>query len=297
MAEQKERMLVFPTGSFQKISRQGQETSIFRATACGIRQCAPGERLGRLPAPGCSLYIVMSGYATVTIEGRMYAVCAGQMFLVRENETAQYRTDDREPSSYAWIDLAGEIAGKILDCAGFTEHVHVLDCCIDPQAFVDVVEEIMKKPEPDLSSEFMRQSLALRFLSYAVNSWETIGRSEGRAAGRFTADEYVERAVRYIQENYAHLRIREVADYIGLSRSYFADIFKKKKHLSPQAFLMQIRMDQAKKLLEQTELPVAVIAAAVGYEDQLAFSKLFRKKHGISPEQYRKREQTDVSGL
>ena len=54
---------------------------------------------------------------------------------------------------------------------------------------------------------------------------------------------------------------------------------------------MHVRMDRSRALLRHTNVSVSSVAREVGYEDQLAFSKIFKKKFGISPAQYRKNNQ------
>ena len=109
-----------------------------------------------------------------------------------------------------------------------------------------------------------------------------------------TVDDYVNYAVRFMESNYSGIKVSDVADYIGINRAYLTAIFKKKMYMSPQEYLMQVRMTKSQELLRKTDVPIYVIAKEVGYDDQLAFSKMFfskmfKKKYGLSPEQYRKK--------
>jgi AraC-like DNA-binding protein len=65
--------------------------------------------------------------------------------------------------------------------------------------------------------------------------------------------------------------------------------------MSPQEYLMQVRMEKSRELLLKTDVPIYMVAKEVGYADQLAFSRIFRKKHGLSPEQYRKKHRNEYS--
>lgn len=56
---------------------------------------------------------------------------------------------------------------------------------------------------------------------------------------------------------------------------------------SPQEYLVNLRMDKAQSLLKKTDLPINAIASAVGYQDQLAFSKIFKQNFGVSPRAFR----------
>ena len=75
---------------------------------------------------------------------------------------------------------------------------------------------------------------------------------------------------------------------LGVSRSYLSSCFKKSVGCSPQAFILNLRMERAGTLLRTTTLPVNVISGAVGYQDQLAFSKIFKQFYGVSPRDFRK---------
>ena len=50
---------------------------------------------------------------------------------------------------------------------------------------------------------------------------------------------------------------------------------------------MNLRMDKARSLLTKTDLPINAVASAVGYSDQLAFSKIYKQYYGLSPKAYR----------
>ena len=144
------------------------------------------------------------------------------------------------------------------------------------------------------SSEFYRMSLAIRFLSLAMESWEK-SEDAARKKSNMTTEDYVNYAVRFMESNYSGIKVSDVADYIGINRTYLTAIFKKKMYMSPQEYLMQVRMTKSKELLRKTDVPIYVIAKEVGYDDQLAFSKMFKKKYGLSPEQYRKKHDDEYS--
>ena len=221
--------------------------------------------------------------------------CASwQMFLLKSRTDIAYRADDIDPWYYVWVWYGGDLAGMYMEWAGFTDDVLVLDCHVDPMEFMTVVKEMLERPRLELSSELFRKGQAFRFLSLAVLSHEKATQNQHKRED-LTVDDYVDYAVKYIRANYSHLRIADVAEYIGISRSYFTEIFHRKMLMSPQEYLMQVRMNRARELLEETQLSVAVVAGSVGYEDQLAFSKIFRKKTGMSPEQYRKKQRNEHS--
>ena len=76
-----------------------------------------------------------------------------------------------------------------------------------------------------------------------------------------------------------------VADNIGISRAYLNSSFQKELGMSAQTFLIDYKMHKAASLLVSTSLSVKEIANNVGYEDQLVFSKAFKKKFGTESEE------------
>ena len=97
-------------------------------------------------------------------------------------------------------------------------------------------------------------------------------------------------AVTYFNENYNQdISIENYAQTRGMSVSWFIRNFKKYTGMTPMQFIVSLRVNNAQILLEQTNYSIYEIAKIVGYDDQLYFSRLFRKQKGVSPSQYRKR--------
>ena len=99
----------------------------------------------------------------------------------------------------------------------------------------------------------------------------------------------LQKAVAYIDAHYAeNLRLENVAAHVSLNPSYFSTIFKRELKISFSDYLTQKRIEEACRLLLESNLPLLDIAAAVGFENQSYFSQSFRKHTGLTPTQYRK---------
>ena len=79
----------------------------------------------------------------------------------------------------------------------------------------------------------------------------------------------------------------QIAAFCGLNRTYFGRIFKETVGSSPQQFLLNYRMTKASELLKLTGLSISDIGNAVGYPNQLHFSRAFKNVYGISPREWR----------
>ena len=111
-----------------------------------------------------------------------------------------------------------------------------------------------------------------------------------------SARDYIERAEAYIEANLSrHIKVEQIADELKISRGYLRNLFYKSRGTSPQEYLMKKRMDKAKELLSSRNLPVASVAASVGYDDALGFSRMFKRYCGVSPSEYRRDNAMDTS--
>ncbi len=96
------------------------------------------------------------------------------------------------------------------------------------------------------------------------------------------------KAKEYINEHYAEaISVKDVADAVCISESYFKSIFKKSSGYSYSEYLTVVRMNQAKNLLNTTEKSVTEIALDVGYQTPNSFSSLFKRETGMSPTQWK----------
>lgn len=94
--------------------------------------------------------------------------------------------------------------------------------------------------------------------------------------------------VEFIKNNYMkNIGVCEMADVIKMSESNLYAVFKKATGSSPIKYLNQYRLTIACELLQKTDYSIKEIAEKVGIPDQFYFSKLFKSKHSISPQQYR----------
>ena len=101
-------------------------------------------------------------------------------------------------------------------------------------------------------------------------------------------DFYIKEALNFIEQNFQNdISVEEIASFCGLNRTYFGRIFKETVGKSPQQFLLSYRMAKAAELLKLTSLSVSDIGNAVGYPNQLHFSRAFKNVYGMPPREWR----------
>lgn len=96
---------------------------------------------------------------------------------------------------------------------------------------------------------------------------------------------------KYIEENFhKNITIKELANNVSLSPSYFLKVFKKNANTTPTEYIISIRLSHAKQLLTESNLTIAQIAEMCGFNDASYFSYYFRRCFGIKPSEYRLNE-------
>ncbi|MCR4806620.1 MAG: response regulator [Lachnospiraceae bacterium] len=98
-----------------------------------------------------------------------------------------------------------------------------------------------------------------------------------------------EKAEAYIRDHYmdSKLSVDMLCSHLGIGTTYFSTVFKKETGLNFVAYLTKVRMEEAVRLLKETDEKSYVIAGMVGYDEPTYFSYVFKKAYGVSPAKYR----------
>lgn len=97
----------------------------------------------------------------------------------------------------------------------------------------------------------------------------------------------VKDAKRYIHEHFREkINLSDVAEAVGISYGHLSKCFKQVEGNSFNSYLMEVRIDEAKRLMREDNLPISEIAYEVGIGDPNYFSKCFKKQTGLTPKEY-----------
>lgn len=106
------------------------------------------------------------------------------------------------------------------------------------------------------------------------------------------SDQKMEKAIAYIKENYnSDINMAVVSNHVSMNYSLFSFSFKQYTGTNFVNYLKELRVEEAKKMLAQTDMKVIEISQCVGYDNEKHFMKLFKKYCGVSPTEYRKNMQ------
>jgi transcriptional regulator GlxA family with amidase domain len=103
-------------------------------------------------------------------------------------------------------------------------------------------------------------------------------------------DDVIDSAISYMREHLAEeLTVSQLASMVAMSERTFIRRFREVAGMPPGHYLQRMRVDTAKRMLEQTDLPLEQIIDTIGYADVSSFRRLFKKEVAVSPGEFRAR--------
>lgn len=150
--------------------------------------------------------------------------------------------------------------------------------------------------------DYCRQALRMQITDYLLKpvDYEEFGacidrlkielyHRQAEAQPEQTAERPITALTRYLQSHLDEdVSLTVLADEFHLSPQYISQLFKSEIGVNFLAYFTNLRMEQAKKLLLGSDIPISDVAIRCGYGDYRVFSKVFKKAEGITPSQYRR---------
>lgn len=143
-----------------------------------------------------------------------------------------------------------------------------------------------------LSGRLYAESLANLLAVHLLRHYTTSGSQPQRATGGLSAQK-LKHVMDFVAENYSSdVRLAELANVAGMSNFHFAREFKRTTGTTPHQYLIKFRVERAKALLAEAELPLTEVGLQSGFSHQSHFTRLFRRLTGTTPHSYRLMLQT-----
>ena len=250
---------------------------------CGFEHCLPRHSYGPYVRNNYVIHAVISGKGILDYSDKRWEIREGQIFILFPGVETTYYADRNDPWYYCWIGFQGESAAKIVESIGFSAQTPVL-ALRDVNKVENGIRKMLEARNLTLDGQLRRNAEMLEILSDLI--LEHAERTESDSIPNIYS--YSEYAVRYINNHFSEkIKIQDLANHIGISRSYLVKLMKQETGMSPQEYLIETRMRRASDLLSRTNDPIRVVAAECGYDDALAFSKVFKSRFGFNPTEYR----------
>ena len=265
---------------------------------CGREFCKPGHSFGPARRSHYLFHYVISGKGTLLSrdcngDAVTHQLHGGQGFMIFPDQINTYVADEDDPWVYTWVEFDGMNVRDMLELVGLTPSSPIYETGSDELRATVEQELIFMSAHPEAPTMQLMGHLYL-FLDALTRSATRPRSASGRNGSH---DIHVQLALRYVERHYGEdITVADMAKSTGLNPSYFGRLFKESTGRTPQQHLIHFRMTKAAELLKLTALSVGEVGAAVGYPNQLHFSRAFKAVHGLSPREWRKENSRPPQG-
>lgn len=238
----------------------------------------PGIRYGPVIRNVYIFECCAAGYGSVIINGKEFPVGPGDCYILMPGDTVIHTADKIEPRSGVCCIANGLSLGNHLARAGISSAQPFAPKEIFQEIY-DLIEQMLAmENENDMGAELHRTACLYHILGLLFKECQNTDR-----------DAVIQRAIGIMETRYSEqLSTQDLADYIGLERSYFSTFFKNQTGMPPHRYLTRLRVQKACVLMDRDSIPIATVAESVGLDAQ-NFARIFKREMGMTPLQYKQR--------
>ncbi|MCZ6831727.1 MAG: AraC family transcriptional regulator [Gammaproteobacteria bacterium] len=273
----------FLTPSFmvEKLARHPLTKDCY-PTAMGYYPEATEHRMRRDRHDDNLLIYCVSGHGKLDTLDWRGSIQPGQVLLLPQGLSHQYQADADDPWTVYWVHFQGASTRIFIQYLGYREGTPVLEAGISPSLIASFTSLMGVRRTGYSDRAFINAANQLRYLLSQMAL--EIRATQAHVQHNFNLDQLRAYMLEHIDQS---VSLDTLAALANMSKYHFSSKYKKLTGYSPIKHFLNMKMEHACLLLDSSELSIKAIAAELGYEDQLYFSRLFSKTIGQSPRAYR----------
>lgn len=224
----------------------------------------------------------LAGKGMIEVNGKNHTLTSGQAFLVELPSKHRYFFPENSDNwEFIHITLYGNEVKKAFQF--ITEKIgHVISFPPDSEPIKVLLAIFQQAVEKNITDSYQASSQGYAFIMELYRFSQNIG------APVQLWPEQITRAALFAKKNYAKpIGLDELVQASGLSKYHFTRLFHKTTNTTPLQYLTKVRIDRAIEYLRSTDMTIEEIARFVGYSNGNYFSKVFSKRVGMPPGQFR----------
>lgn len=272
--------------SFQCPKSRSSDYALYWINRCGISEPVAEEfDIQREHAyPYCVIHYITGGEGSLFYKGREYSLKVGQLFILDAYEAHRYKTDSVQKLSIDWIEFSGGDALKLVRLI-IDAHSPIVSMPVSK-----ICDRYLLKIFSLLKKDGSRYSVLISELIYKILL--TILFTDNNAF----IDEFSENSPEFIQKVTGYiathlnddLSVEKLSKLCSFNTSYFTRLFHKTMGVTPAKYVLEKRIEKAKKLLIDSDQPVELISDNLWFCNASHFIRVFKKAEGMTPAEYRK---------
>ncbi|CAG7607499.1 HTH-type transcriptional activator Btr [Paenibacillus solanacearum] len=230
-----------------------------------------------------SLHFVLEGSVTLSQGGRRVVLGKGDLFCLHPNRSYTYWVTDpssASPLRMCWLAFEGSQAAALTERIGMTDAQPYRHSVLTSE-----LESLLMQMMSSMRLSRDGDDLMLQACLYQM-FWQLTARRDANGASAKKKD-WLDACVQHIHAHYMEgISVADVVQVAGVHRSHLYSEFQRMFGISPQRYLIKLRLGKAEELLRQSAYSVTEIALSLGYPDLYSFSRAFYNYYGVSPSGY-----------
>ena len=234
-----------------------------------------------------TVHFVLRGKGFYTLAGKTFHVKENDIFVTPSNVRLNTVPDPEDPWKYAWFGCSGTGFDEIFKTALFSVNNPVYSCGDCASAIRSTLKRFSDFiPATDAAMRLQGISVLLEIFALITEERTKFAKQN---ADVLSKEHYMQQAIAILESNYSdpEFTIADICQELAVSHSYLCRIFKQLSGVTISEFLMQIRMREARVMLDKSTLSMYDVAFKCGFNDYAYFSRSFKKMFDMSPRQYR----------
>lgn len=223
---------------------------------------------------------IVSGKGYIDYENTRTPVSAGDFVIIRFSNQLRYFSDRDEPYSKIWFTATGKFPKSLMQTFDFTDTITIIkqNMYSHFESFIAFID----------SPEFSHSKAAVKFLELMLYA---VGEDFSAKPNALPLHEQVKV---YLEVNFkSKITMQQLAYRFNKSEKKIYSDFVSAYGMSPNKYISKLRLDTAKKALENSSATVAELASSLNYSSASHLSKDFFKEFGVYPTEYRKQFKAD----
>ena len=249
--------------------------------ALGYYPNAQGHAMLRRTHNNYLLIYCTAGSGRLTLKKERRDIHPGDLILLSPGQAHSYRANPVSPWSIFWIHFDGRLSQTYTELIASNSPVKPIGV---NSHLVQSFDHLINKRRRSLNiTHHLHQANQLKTLLTDISGVTEVG-EQGNGINPAIA-----KVLLHMQQHLAgELDLDELATIANLSKYHFIRAFRASTGYTPIQHLIHLRMETACQRLDQSAKAIKHIAAELGYNDPLYFSRQFKKVMGLSPQDYRK---------
>lgn len=267
----KEDIVSFPG----KSSRQ----TPFHLQMTGISHCDGSYRIKRgKNSPTFVFECVTKGKGTLIVDGKVCEPEAGDIYIVPAYSEHEYYSSAKDPWEKIWFNTEGTLIEKLIEAYNLKD-IHLVKNLNLRDLFRRGYETAKEFPESaNESVPLIIHEIIIKIAAKIKGDKEPARSAEGKKLKNYLD-----------LHTHEEINLETMARLINKSPSQTIRIFKKEYGASPYQYHLERKIDSAKMLLSNSAISIKETAFRLGFKDEYYFSNIFKKKTGLAPAFYRKK--------